>query len=109
MRDKEMEQAMIEEIEELLDELINYELTEDEYDDLLDELYDDACVGNMNYSASEVLFNCDRIAYNCGLGEEEDYIKSDKKTEIEALIDEYEEDLPEDEVERLRQELDEAY
>jgi len=41
------------------------------YDQLLDEIYPDVKIGYSTFTASEILFNCDPIAYRVGLSDYE--------------------------------------
>lgn len=54
------------------------------FDDLMDELYGDFVIGELTFAASEILFDCDPIAYHVYLsdwmseededtGDDEDY------------------------------------
>ena len=44
------------------------------FDELLDECYPDVKIGSSTFTASEILFCCDPIAYRIGLSEHEDYL-----------------------------------
>ena len=44
------------------------------FDQLLDERYPDVKIGPATFTASEILFCCDPIAYRIGLSEHEDYL-----------------------------------
>lgn len=44
------------------------------YDDYLDESYGDFDIGYITFSASEILKNCDPVAYRCGLS---DYVSDE--------------------------------
>ena len=41
---------------------------------LLDETYPNVKIGYSTFTASEILFNCDPVAYRIGLFEHEDYL-----------------------------------
>jgi hypothetical protein len=41
---------------------------------MLDDSYPDVKIGYATYTASEIVFNCDPIAYQVGLSEHEDYL-----------------------------------
>jgi len=41
------------------------------YNQLLDEIYPDVKIGYSTFTASEILFNCDPIAYRVGLSDYE--------------------------------------
>lgn len=47
----------------------------DDFDEMLDECYDDVKICGCTYTASDVLFSCDPIAYNQGLLEYEDSLE----------------------------------
>lgn len=67
---------------ERLEEEIRYYVDEN-YDDILDEVYEEYKIGYLSYPASEVLKRCDPIAYNCGIDDEIDYRLSEAKYELE--------------------------
>ncbi len=46
----------------------------DSFDQMLDDSYPDVKIGYSTFTASEILFNCDPIAYQIGLVEHEDYL-----------------------------------
>ena len=46
-----------------------YDYTERNYDDELDEAYQDYEIMGLSFSASQVLKECDSIAYRCGLND----------------------------------------
>ena len=46
-----------------------YDYTERNYDDELDETYQDYEILGLSFSASQVLKECDPIAYRCGLND----------------------------------------
>lgn len=76
------EEVSQEEFEERLSELIR-EYVECEYDNILDDCYGTFKVGYCDFYASEVLKQCDPVAYNCGLDDEIDYKSSDAIYEVE--------------------------
>lgn len=47
----------------------NIDFDEDDYDYMLDECYPDYEVGYITFTASQILKECDRIAYDIGLNE----------------------------------------
>ena len=49
-------------------------ITKESFDQALDDLYPDVKIGYSTFTASEILFNCDPIAYQIGLAEHEDYL-----------------------------------
>lgn len=97
---------MNEEIEKLIEELEEYELSEKEYDELLDSVYPTVSVLGLEYYPSTVLKQCDITAYNMSFSEEEDYQKEQMKTDIETMIDDIEDS---EEAERLYNLLNEAW
>ena len=44
------------------------------FDQLLDECYPEIKIGYSTFTASDILFNCDPVAYQIGLSEHEDYL-----------------------------------
>jgi hypothetical protein len=46
----------------------------DSFDQALDDMYPDVKIGYSTFTASEILFNCDPIAYQIELVEHEDYL-----------------------------------
>jgi hypothetical protein len=46
----------------------------DSFDQALNDMYPDVKIGYSTFTASEILFNCDPIAYQIGLVEHEDYL-----------------------------------
>lgn len=104
---------MVEEIREDIEELKNWEFSEDEYDEFLDDLYPEYDIGGMKFYASNILKKCDPIAYNIGFGEEEDYQREQRADEIASKIDElencFDEEIVSGVVFDLRKELNEAW
>jgi len=49
-------------------------ITKESFDQALDDMYPDVKIGYSTFTASEILFNCDPIAYQIGLSEHEDYL-----------------------------------
>lgn len=80
------------ELLELKDDELDYELhcaVEDEidensYDDMLDECYDVIKIGNITFLPSQVLKECDEVAYNIGYSEYIDGIVEDYKYELDS-------------------------
>jgi hypothetical protein len=44
------------------------------FDQMLDDSFPDVKIGYSTFTASEILFNCDPVAYRIGLSEHEDYL-----------------------------------
>lgn len=75
--------------QEFRDELENSIRTEVEehYDDMLDELYPEVQIGFSTFYASQILKECDPIAYNLGM---DDFINADLEAALNDFEDEYE-------------------
>ena len=86
-----------EDIDEKADEIMELELklTEDAYDELLDEIYGDIDVCGVDMPASQVLNEVDPIRYNVG--------KSDYDSEHQPNLD-----TAVEEMEKLEAEMEEA-
>ena len=54
-------------------------ITKESFDQALDDIYPDVKIGYSTFTASEILFNCDPIAYQIGLAEHEDYLTEMEK------------------------------
>ena len=82
-----IEDLISKEVEEKLDNL-----EESDYDDWLDELeYDGVKVGSLTFQASDVLKNCDPIAYRCGFTDYQESmresIEDEVRQELESLME----------------------
>lgn len=66
-------------------------ITEDDYDDMLDECYEIVSVCGYEYSPSVALFKLDEVAYKCGFNEYVDSRQKDIEYELDRM--EYEEEL----------------
>ena len=110
MRTIEQVQAEIENIELIISELkseidgFEYSLTEAEFDEYLDESYDEVNICGMTYSASHVLKECDPIAYRCTKSEYEGNFDLDDCAEYTDMLEELE--SLESDFESLQDELD---
>ena len=60
-----------------------YDCTERNYDDELDETYQDYEIMGLSFSASQVLKECDPIAYRCGLNDLADSELSQANRQLE--------------------------
>ena len=67
---------------ELLEEEIR-EYVENNYDDILDEIYEPYKIGCCTFDASRVLIELDPIAYNCGINDEVNARLSDAQYALE--------------------------
>lgn len=86
-------------------ETFEYEASESEFDEFLDEIEGSITVEGMEFQASDILKSCDPIAYNCGKGDyEANYDLNDCK-EYNDLKDELE--SLEDQLSDLENDLDE--
>ena len=72
-------------------ETFEYSCSDDEYDEMLDEIYGDVEICGMNYSSSQALKELDPIAYRCGKGDYESNYDLDNCEEYSDLKDELEE------------------
>lgn len=59
------------------------EYIDNNYDDLLDEGYDEYKLGYSTFSASMILKNCDLVAYRCGKSDYESSLLEDAQYELE--------------------------
>lgn len=59
------------------------EYIDNNYDDLLDEDYDEYKLGYSTFSASMVLKKCDPVAYRCGKSDYESSLLEDAQYELE--------------------------
>lgn len=58
----------------------DYEI-EEQYVEMLDDAYGVVKIGEMTFWASQILKNCDPIAYRIGLSEYEDYLEEEENEE----------------------------
>ena len=68
---------------EALEDEANY-YVEENYDELLDECYEEVHIGCCTFYASQILKECDPIAYNCGISDEQSRVLEDAKYELET-------------------------
>ena len=96
MRTIEQVQTEIENLElnisELKSEIDNFEysVTEAEFDEYLDECYDEVNICGMTYSASNALKRCDPTAYRCDKSDYEGNFDLDDCTEYTDMVKELE-------------------
>ena len=50
--------------------VIEIEMTEDEYEEYLNEMYDDIEIGQLVFQAGDIVRRLDPIAFRCGLSDE---------------------------------------
>lgn len=67
-QDIELTEEQIETVFDSLDEIeeIEQEMSDEEYDEILDDLYPEVRIGCCTFSPSQILKELDPIAYNCG-------------------------------------------
>lgn len=65
-------------LEEAIENYVN-----EEYDDILDSGYSEVEVAGMTFSPSQVLKNCDPVAYRCGIADEISYFLSTSQSDLE--------------------------
>ena len=117
MRTIEQVQTEIENIELTISELkseidgFEYSSTEAEFDDFLDEFYDEVKVCGMTYSTSYVLKECDPVAYRCAKSDYEgnfDLADCAEYTEMLKELESLESELKslQDELSNLESEAD---
>lgn len=63
---------------------------EENYDDMLDNTYPEVKIGYCTFYASQILKECDPVAYDCGI---DDYISADLEDALYNFEDEYEETI----------------
>lgn len=66
---------------ERLEEEVN-EYVEDNYDDILDECYPSYKAFDMEFYPSQILKECDPVAYHCGISDEQSYRLEEAKDEL---------------------------
>lgn len=88
--------AKIENIESEIDELqhkvdnFEVEVSEEDYDNFLDDIYGDVSICGYDYSASEALKSIDPVAYRCGKSDYEANFDLDDCQEYQDLVEELE-------------------
>ena len=71
-------------------ETFEYSCSDDDYDEMLDDVYGDVEICGMNYSSSRALKLLDPVAYRCGKGDFESNYDLDNCEEYNDLKDELE-------------------
>lgn len=82
-----------------------YDCTDDEFDEMLDDCHETYNLGGMTFYPSDILKSCDPIAYRCSKSEYESNFDLDDVEEYNDLKDELE--ALEGELSDLESELDE--
>lgn len=70
------------EFESRLETETNY-AAETNYDDMLDESYDEIKIGSFTFTPSQVLLNCDPTAYRCGISDYQSSLYEDSMHDLE--------------------------
>ncbi len=88
-------EAKLEElIEKQVEDFVNeWEISDEEYEELIDEISGEVQIGSLTYSAGRVLREVDPIAFRVGKSEEEcpENLQEEKREEVEEeLREEYE-------------------
>ena len=99
---------MVEKLKEKIKEIERFQLSEEDYDELLDETHENVQIGELTFSPSEILKKCDEVAYRIGRGEEDDYKRENLKEDVnqeltDALSDE---EITEEEYDELYKRLE---
>jgi len=93
-KEKITEKKLEELIEKGVDNFINeWEISDEEYEELIDEISPEVKIGSLSYSAGRVLREVDPIAFRCGKSEEEcpEHLQEEKREELdEELREKYE-------------------
>ena len=63
---------------------------EEHYDDMLDDAYDEIRIGVCTFTASQILRECDPIAYRCGI---DDFVNADLEDALYNFEGEYEDTI----------------
>ena len=83
--DKNLEELIEKEVEEQIDAI-----DEEEYNESLDDM-GEISVGNLTFYPSDILKNCDPIAYDIGFTEYQDFrredIEQEVREELEGLVE----------------------
>ena len=61
-------------------------LTDEEYDEFLDEVGEPCNVGTLEYSQSQVLKNCDPTAYRVGFGDFQEFERENVEEQVRELV-----------------------
>ena len=91
---KELKQEIADKEQEIED-LEDWEMSDKEYDDFLDDIGGDIDILGIPYCMSNVLESVDEIRYNLGKNEEEDRIRAEKKEELNNELEDLKQQLEE--------------
>lgn len=80
INDEEVEEEKF--YSELEDATRNYVI--DNYDDILDECYPTTEIGGISFTASQILKNCDPIAYRCGISDESSALLEEAQSSLDC-------------------------
>ena len=59
------------------------DLTDSEYADYLDECYESVYVAGQTFQVSDILKNCDPVAWRCGMGDRESELQAELEQQLE--------------------------
>ncbi len=98
-------EEIFEEIDRLIERIDNVEnTTYGEFDEYLDDSFEEYKIGNLTFYPSQILRNCDKVAYEEFYREQVEYLKEDYEYELKEKIEELEMFLKEnDEFEILKE------
>lgn len=87
-------------------------LTEEKYDEMLDDCYGEVTIAGMTFATSTALYKMDEIAYRCGMNDyadSMDYSEFPEYVELEEELEDLENTIAdlEEELEELEDELEE--
>lgn len=63
------EEKIIEWLEDNSKDVYTYSELEDLYEETLNEVYDDVEIGNLSFSAGDIVRNLDPVAFRCGVSD----------------------------------------
>jgi hypothetical protein len=59
------------------------DMSEGEYQDILDDIYGTVQIAGMSYSVGRALLEVDPVAFRCGLGDEESRLQAELEEQLE--------------------------
>jgi len=71
-----------EEVEKRLDDL-----SDESYDEWLDDIEGEISVGSLTFNASDIIKNCDEVAYRCGFGDYQESMRESIEDEVRDEFD----------------------
>lgn len=80
------EEALDKKVTELYDQAIEEYIeehnTEEAYEEQLDEISGEIQIGNLTFSAGQIVKELDPIAFRCGMADNEDFVREQAEDEI---------------------------